>query len=169
MLVNQLYCVPTPDTLAFMAAIMGAGALDVYPESWVVNIMTTLDPLEPNQNNVYSATASSVRVYYDSALQRSSLIMSLESPDLQQRCLELNSQGVVREFYDHYSPFMRIRPDMPSLSRHYKRYVVQVANAMCQPDRVLEFSNEFVTTENLATMPDMDYMQAMYAEQMGIR
>ncbi len=169
MLVNQLFCLPTPETMAYLMAVTADSSIDLDPNIWGVEIITTQDAVEPDPGRVYEAYASSVKVWYDAAIQRSSLLMSLVSPDLQRRCIDLNSEGVLREFYDEYFPYLPVRRNMPANSRRVKRFTLQLANAVCDKSKILTFGNEFVIQSTLYTPPDFDYNMAMSQERQGRR
>lgn len=170
MQVNQLMCLPTPDTLKYLMAVTADAAIDLQPDIWGVEIITTRDEITDVQpDREYEAYATSVKVWYDAALQRSSLLMSLVSPDLQQRCIELNDEGIAREFYDEYFPYMPVRRNMPANSRRVKRFTLQLANAVCDESKILTFSNEFVLQSTIFTPPDFDYNMAMSQERQGRR
>ena len=167
MIYNKLSVRPTDDTLEYLSNVMAGSPLDLDIESYSVEIITTLDALTAEPNNVYRATSVNLRVWYDSYLQQSSLILSLASPDLVQRCMQLHKQGVVREFYDHYYPFLVIKDGMPSLSRNYRTFILSTANALCGNERVLEFTNEFIEEVELTHMPNYEYQMAQAREQIN--
>lgn len=164
MLVNRLYVVPTEDTMSYLSAVMAGAPLDLDMTDFKVEITSTEDALEIDPSRVYSAQAINVNVFYDTYLQRSSLIATLVSRDLQERAKELNNEGVVRAFYDWYVPYLVIRRGTPPLSRHFRTWKVSLANALCQNERPLNFSGEHVVQENLVAYPDFDYVNAMAAE-----
>lgn len=167
MLVNQLFCVPTSETMQYLMNVTADATIDLDPDIWAVEIMTSEDDIVPDQDATYEAHASSVKVWYDPAIQRSSLLMSLVSPDLQRRCVELNDDGVLRAFYDEYFPHMPVRRDMPANSRRVKRFTLQLANAVCDDKKILTFGNEFVIQSTLYTPPDFAYNEAMAQERRG--
>lgn len=164
MLVNRLYVVPTDETLSYLSAVMAGAPLDLDLTELMVEITSTEDALEIDPSRVYSAQAININVFYDTYLQRSSLIATLVSRDLQERAKELNSEGVVRAFYDWYVPYMAIKRGTPPLSRHFRTWKVSLANALCQNERPLYFTGEHVVQEDLMAYPDFDYVQAMAAE-----
>jgi hypothetical protein len=164
MLVNRLYVVPTEETAAYLSAVMAGAPIDIDMTEFKVEVTSTEDALEIDPSRVYTAQAINVNVFYDSYLQRSNLIATMVSSDLQDRARELNQEGVVRAFYDWYIPYMVIRRGVPPLSRHFRTWKVSVANAICQNERPLSFTGEHVVQEDLMAYPDFDYIQAMAAE-----
>lgn len=164
MLVNRLYVVPTDETMSYLSAVMAGAPLDIDLTEFKVEITSTEDALEIDPSRVYTSQAINVNVFYDTYLQRSSLIATLVSRDLQERAKELNSEGVVRAFYDWYVPYLVIKRGTPPLSRHFRTWKVSLANALCQNERPLNFTGEHVVQENLAAYPDFDYVNAMAAE-----
>lgn len=164
MLVNRLYVVPTDETASYLSAVMAGAPLDIDMTQFKVEIIATEDALEIDPEKVYSAQTVNVNVFYDSYLQRSSLIATMVSGDLQERAKELNREGVARAFYDWYIPYMAIKRGMPPLSRHFRTWKVSIANALCQNERPLHFTGEHVEQEDLMSYPDFDYIQAMAAE-----
>ena len=168
MIFNQLNVLPTQETLEYLSSVMSGSPIDLDLSAYRVEVITTLDAVVPEPDRVYNASALSVRVWYDAYLQRSSLILSMHSPDLQQRGIELNQQGVVREFHNYYNPHLTLKPGYPPLSRNYKNFVVQTANALCANDRPLQFTGEWVANIELHAPPDFEYNEAMAAE-LGLR
>jgi len=143
---------------------MAGSPLDIDLTSFKVEVIATEDALEIDPVRVYEGQTINVNVFYDTYLQRSSMIATLVSADLQERAKELNQEGVVRSFYDWYVPYMVIKRGMPPLSRHFRTWRVSIANALCQNERPLSFTGEHVVQEELAAYPDFDYIQAMAAE-----
>lgn len=164
MLCNRLYVRPTETTMSYLSAVMSGSPVDLDLSELKVEIITTQDGLEIDPSRVYTAQAINVNVFYDTALQRSSVICTLVSEDLQERAKELNREGVVREFYDWYVPYMVIKPDMPPMSRSYRSWRLSLANALCQNERPLHFTGEFVEQENMQAFPDYDFIQAMASD-----
>jgi hypothetical protein len=164
MIVNRLYVSPTEDTLSYLSAVMAGAPIDIDPTSFKVEVISTEDALEIDPERVYVAQAINVNVFYDSYVQRSSLIATLVSGDLQERARELNQEGVVRAFYDWYIPYLVIKRGTPPLSRHFRTWKVSLANAICQSERPLQFTGEYVEQEDLLSYPDFDYISSMAAE-----
>jgi len=165
MIFNQLNTLPTEETMHYLSSVMAGAPLDIDLTSFKVEVITTKDALEYHPDRVYQAEATSVKVWYDAALGTSSLIISLNSPDLQRRGLELAEEGVLREFFDFYNPYLRVRPNMPALSKHYRTFIYGLANALCSNQRPLEFTSEYVTQVDLINPVDYDYNMAMIAER----
>lgn len=164
MRVNRLFVVPTEETVGYLSAVMAGAPLDIDMSDFKVEITSTEDGLEIDPDRVYSAQAINLNVFYDTHLQRSNLIATLVSSDLQDRAKELVSEGVVRAFYDWYVPYLVIKRGMPPLSRHFRTWKVSMANALCQNERPLYFTGEHVVQEDVVAYPDFDYVQAMAAE-----
>lgn len=169
MVYNQLIVIPTPETMEYLSSVMAGSPLDLDLRMFKVEVMLTQDEMEPEPDRIYQAKATSLKIWYDSFIGASSLILSMVSPDLERRCVELHEQGVLREFYNYYNPHMKIVPYMPALSHHYKTFVNAVANALCSNERPLEFTSEFVTQISLIAPPDFEYNQAMLSERQNRR
>lgn len=165
MIFNRLSVRPTDETAEYLSNLMAGSPLDLDIESYSVELITTRDELTAKPDNVYGATSLTLKVWYDAYLQQSSLILSLASSDMVARCMELHKEGVVREFYDHFYPFLVIRHGMPALSRNYKSFILTTANALCGNERVLEFSNEYIEQVNLDHIPNYEYQMAQVHEQ----
>lgn len=166
MIYNRLSVVPTAETAEYLSNVMAGSPLDIDISAYTVELITTQDDVIAKPNNVYQATSLSLKSWYDTYLQRSSLILSLASPSMVERCMELHKEGVVREFFDHFYPYLIIRPGMPALSRNYKSFVLSTANALCGTnDRPLEFTGEFVEQVELHSIPNYEYQMAQIHEQ----
>lgn len=161
---NRLFVFPTEETMSYLSSVLSGSPVDLNLLDFKVEIMTTQDAMTIDPERVYTAQAISVNVFYDSGIQRSNLIATLESSDLQARAMELNKEGVVRSFYDWYIPYLTIKAGLPPLSRNIRSWKLSVANAMCTSDRPLHFTGETVVTQELQYIPDADYIQTMAAE-----
>ena len=164
MLVNRLYVVPNESTMSYLSSLLSGSPVDLDLSTIKVEIMTTQDALEIDPDREYRTQAINVNVFYDTQLQRSNLMVTLTSHDLQERAKELNREGVVREFYDWYIPYFCLVKGMPPLSRHYRTWKVSIANALCSNERPLVFGGEYVEQDNVTAYPDYDYMNAMAAD-----
>ena len=164
MICNRLYVKPTAATLSYLSSVMAGAPLDIDLSELKVEIIATQDALEIDPTREYSAQSINVNVFYDSYLQQSSLICTLVSEDLQERAKELNREGVVRDFYDWYVPYLVFKRDMPPLSRNYRTFRVSLANALCQNERPLHFTGEYVVQEDVRAYPDYEFIQAMAAD-----
>lgn len=160
---NRLFVIPTPETKSYFSAVMSGCPIDLDLEQFKLEIITTEDALEIDPTRVYETQAVNVNVFYDSYLQRSALICTLVSADLQQRAMELNREGVARAegFPEFFVPHFTIRQDMPPLSQHIRTWRVAIANALCQSDRPLLWTGEYVEQQTLLAVPNMDYLTAM--------
>lgn len=165
MIYNQINALLTDDTMAWISSVLSDSPMDLDLTQYRVEIITTLDAVKAEPDNVYQAHCLNARVWYDAYLQRSSLILSLESSDLQKRALEFAELGVVREFTDYYNPHLVLRPGMPPPSRRYRTFVHNVANIFCSNDRPLEITHEYVTQVDLAAPLNFEYNKAMYEER----
>lgn len=164
---NQLFVIPTDATLSYLSSVLSGASMELDLSEFKVEIITTEDDVIALPERVYSAKASSLKVWYDSYLMKSSLILSLISNDLEMRALELNQLGVLRSWYNYYNPYMTIIPSMPGLSKHHRRFVLSAANALVSgaEDYSLEFSNEYVAHTALEAPINADYNMAMWEER----
>lgn len=167
---NRLFVVPDDATRTYLSSLMSGCPIDLDVEAFRLEIITTEDALEIDPSRVYESQAVNVSIFYDSYLQRSSLICTLVSPDLMARAMELNAEGVARAegFPDFFIPHFTIRPDMPALSQHIRTWRVSIANALCQSERPLYWTGEYVEQETLLAVPNLDYQLAM-AEDLQLR
>jgi hypothetical protein len=163
MLVNRLYVTPTPDTLSYLSSLFSGAPVDLDMSSFKVEIVATEDELEIDPSRVYTGHAFNVNTYYDPALQTSSLMCAMTSADLQARARELNSEGVVRAFYDWYIPYFAIKRNVVN-SETYRRWRLSIANALCQNERPLSWTGEYVVTEEVTAYPDIEFVNAMAAD-----
>lgn len=161
---NRLFVKPTEQTMGYLSAVMSGSPIDLDITDFKVEIITTEDALEIDPTRVYVAQAINVNVFYDTHLQRSNLICTLVSEDLQARSKELAAEGVERALYDWYIPYMVVKRGAPPLSRHFRSWKVSLANALCQSERPLSFTGEYVEVDDLTGYPDYDYIVAMASE-----
>lgn len=163
---NRLFVIPTEETKSYFSSVMSGCPIDLDLEQFRVELITTEDGMEIAPDRVYAAQAINVNTFYDSYLQRSSLICTLVSAEMQSRVKELMSEGVTRAdgFPDYFIPHYTIRPNMPPLSPHIRSWRVAIANALCQSERLTHWTGEYVEQQTLLAVPDLDYQQAMAAE-----
>lgn len=163
---NRLFVVPDEVTRSYFSSVMSGCPIDLDLDSFRVEIITTEDGLEIDPDRVYASQAINVNVFYDSYLQRSSLICTLASDDLQARAMELCKEDVTRAegFPQFFIPHFTIRQDMPPLSVHVRQWRATIANALCQTDRPLYWTGEYVEQQTLLAVPNADYYQAMASE-----
>lgn len=169
MLFNQLTVTPTPESLEYLSMIFGASALDLDIDTWNVQIINTQYELEAEPAVVYTAIPTHFKVWYDSSIQTSSLIMSLDSPQLQHRYDQLVQSGVQDAFYQNYNPHIVIKRYMPALSQHYRRFILGMANSFGAREQPLYFTNEVAHPVNLEFPPEFDYNTAMDEERVNGR
>jgi hypothetical protein len=143
---------------------MSGASLDIDLSSFRVEVCTSLDTLNAGPENVYMATGTNLKVWYDGYLQCSNLILSLLSTDLQQRALQIAEGGVMREGGNWYNPHILMRKHMPPLNTTYRRFVNSMANALCS-DKPLSFSHEYVTQVEYEVLPDVEYNAAMASDR----
>jgi hypothetical protein len=161
---NRLYVVPTDDTMGYLSALMSGSPVDVDLETLKIELITTEDELEIDPERVYSVEAISVGVFYDTYLQRSNLIVTFKSSDMQTRYRELRDEGVVRAFYGDgipYIPYMALIRGTPPMTKHFRAFKLAVTNALVANERMLTFTGEHVEVEKLMAVPDYDYIDAM--------
>ncbi len=160
---NQLNVYPTPETLDYFSSVLSGSPLDLDLQAFSIEVTLSADDIEAEPDRQYQVMPTGLRIWYDSHIQQSSLILSLTSPDLLQRAKELVEQGVLREWHDYYFPYLVIRPGMPSLSSNYKRFVVSAANALMSNSgqTPLIFSQETVQAVVLDAPANQDYYNAM--------
>jgi hypothetical protein len=170
MILNQINVLPTQATLDYLSSVMADSPLDLDLSSFKVEIITTQDAVIAQPENLYQALPTSVRVWYDTYTQRSSLIISLVSSDLQRRGLQLAQEGVLREWYDQYNPHLIIKEGMPPLSRHYRSFIHSLANILGSGNvPPLEFTNEHVIQIETEAPINAAYHEAMAQERLNRR
>lgn len=165
MIYNQLLVLPTPDTLTYLSNLMSGSALDFDLSKYYVELMLSEDQMTAQPDRIYSALTLNVRVWYDPHTQLSSLILTLDSAEMAQRCIELHEKGVVRSFYNYFNPHIMMKQGMPPLSHHYKTAILQIKNALGSNSRPLYFGREFLTQIDLQSPPQYEYNEAMAAER----
>lgn len=162
---NRLSVRLTAESSEYISNVMSGSPLDIDISAFSVEIITTLDAITAKPDNVYDAYCLNLKPWYDAYQEHSSLILSLESPDLVSRCLELHQEGVVREFYNGYYPYLTIIPDMPQLSRNYKTFILSTVNALCKNERPLQLTSEFIEEVDLNHVPNYEYYLAQVQQQ----
>lgn len=169
MIYNQLLVIPTESTLEIISAALTGAPMEIDLPQLNVELTTTLDAVTANPANFFYARPTSVKLWYDAYLQRSIMILSLESSQLQQRALELINQGVIREGCNYYNPHMVLSTEVPGQNRRMRRFVRQASEALCSLDQSLEFTMEHVVQVDLRAPLNLEYNKAMFEERMNRR
>lgn len=164
MIVNQLHVVPTPETLDYLNKLVSSVFLDLFPDQWRVELISTTDEIVADPTRVYRAGTSHFKPWYDQNLGTSSLILTLLSPDLFQRVQELGDEGVGSAFYETYNPHIVCIPYMPPLNSNVKRAMLSLANVFGANNTELTFTGELVSTVNIDAPPEFNYNVAMDEE-----
>lgn len=162
MLVNKLCVKPTPQTAEYLRLLVADNWLvnqdDV--QRFFVELISTRDDVEPDPFRVYSARTSSFKPWYDPNLQTSSLILTLVSPDLENRVQELAANGVASAWHNGdftYHPHCVFVPFMPPLSETTRRSIMRLANVFGESPETLYFTGEYVITEAQDFQPEQLY------------
>lgn len=169
MIYEQLFVLPTDDTLNYLSSVLHNSSVELDLSEFKIEVITTRDSVVAHPERLYTARASSLEVFYDNNLGQSSLILSLISNDLEQRALELNAAGITREWYNYYNPHIVIIPRCPPLSERFKRFKLGAANAFINnhTDFEMTFGLEYVTTHQISAPIRYEYNTAMYEERVA--
>lgn len=160
--VHQLVVLPTKDTLDYLNKVFSACPFDHDFRTIYVEINSSLTEMEPEPDNVYTARAGTMRPFYDTATQTTSLILPLFSQSLTERCAQVREYAP-SAFYGHlYFPNMVVKPNMPPLAKSYRSFIASVANTLATAeDAVLIFDAELVVTKTYMAAPQLDFYAAM--------
>lgn len=163
MLFNELICLPTDETLDHLSRVFSACPFDLDLKKLYVVLDQSERPLKPDTSRVYEAKAGTLNLWYDTAVQMSSLILPLESEAMRERAMELRD-GKGSTFYgDHYFPHMVILQDAPPMSRHYRTFISSVSTTLATSDYPLYFDAELVVQRDYHAIPQADFYAAMLA------
>jgi len=170
MIVNQMFVLPTEDTLYYLSQIFSGCPFDIDLSLMHVEVNSSVQEMTPDPLLLYKATAGTMEVFFDTATMETSLLLPLESRSLVERCAELR-QTAPSAFYsnstmgeDYYFPFMVVKRNMPPRSRHYRSFINSLSNTLATTsDYPLLFEGEFIVTSDFSNVPDYDY----YSSQVG--
>lgn len=163
MLFNELICLPTDETMAHLSRVFSACPFDLNLRTLYVVLAQSERPLKADPSRVYEAKAGTMNVWYDTAVQLSSLILPLESGSMNERATEARG-GEPSTFYgDHYFPHMIVVQDMPPLARHYSTFIASISHVLATSEYPLFFDAELVVQRDYHAIPQADYYAAMLA------
>ncbi len=123
-----------------------------------VEIMTTLDPVEPEPLRVYQGAVTNFDIWYNTELGTSQGIISLDSPSLVGEHDTLIAENVQPAFSTPYVPHIVFIEYMPPSKRRLKAWLNSVATAMV--GQKLFFTNEQMEVVDRSTGFEHDYCEA---------
>jgi hypothetical protein len=164
MLVNELICLPTRETLDYLSHIFSGCPFDLDLSKCYVVLNISEEQMETEPDNVYKATAGNMNVWYDTGTEMSSLILPLISPELNARAQELRADAPSAFYGSHYFPHMVVVQDMPPMARHFSSFISSMAHVLATtPDSPLFFDAELVMSKNYYAVPQADFYASMLA------
>jgi hypothetical protein len=167
MLVHQLLVLPSTDTLAYLSKVFSGCPFDLDLTKCHVEVNSARTPMEAEPDRLYRAHAGTMKEYYDTATQSSTLLLPLDCQPLVDRVMELRMQGHTSCFYgDHYFPHMVVKVHMPPRYRALRAFVNSVSTTLATTeDMPLLFEGEFCVAREFSAIPQADYYATMVADQ----
>jgi len=165
MQVNQLIVLPDAGTLDYLRQMFSGCPFDLDLAKAYVEVNSSLGEMEPDDSNVYVASAGSMNIWYDSSTQSSSLLLPITSVALTDRCMELRDSAPSLFYGDYYMPFLVIKRHMPPMSRHYRSFINSISDVLYANRQPLVFDSEFLLPQSFEYVPDTDFYVSQIANR----
>ena len=163
MIVNELAVLPDQGTIDYLSTILSGAPMEIDLQNMYVVVAQSVAEIKPDPNTVFLAKAGSLDVWYDSAAGESSLILPLWSPALDARASEVRDEAKPAFYGGLYVPHLIVIPQMPPLSRHYRRFVRSLSDTLFANRVPLVFEREFVTIKEYRSVPLADFYASFAA------
>lgn len=163
MILNELLCLPSPETLLHMSQIFSACPFDLDLSKAYLSLNISEEEMTPLPENVYKAQAGSLNVWYDQSTGYSSLILTIVSPAINERVAEVREEAPNFFYGEHYFPHMVLVPDFPPSTRRYSGFISSVGNSLATMPAPLFFDAELVRTHEFHAVPQADFYASMVA------
>lgn len=163
MLVNEMLCLPTPDTLTQLSFVFSACPFDIDLHKAYVTMNISTHEMKTDDNALYKAQAGNLGVFYDTATQRSSLLLPIVSPALNDRVAQIRQKAPNVFYGEHYFPHLMLVEDFPPISRRYSGFLASVGNSLATLMAPLFFDAELVMSKEYHAVPQADYYASMLA------
>jgi hypothetical protein len=169
MVCNELLVIIAPETLVHMSAILSGCPFDMDLRQAYLSLNISPEEMTPEPENVYSAQAGNLGIWYDQSTGYSSLILSVLSPAINDRVMQLREKAPNIFYGDHYFPHVVLVPDFPPISRRYSGFISSVGNSLATMPVPLFFDAELVRTAEFNAVPQADYYAAQVANKEALR
>jgi hypothetical protein len=165
MICNELLVIIAPETLMHMSAIFSACPFDMDLHQAYLSLNISPDEMTPEPENVYSAQAGNLGIWYDQSTGYSSLILPVVSPAINERVAQVREKAPNIFYGAHYFPFITLVEDFPPISRRYSGFISSVSNSLATLPVPLFFDAELVRTREFNAVPYADYYAAQVANK----
>ena len=151
MLINQVVCFPTKETLDYLNSVFSNCPFDYNFDECRVILNESLGPAELRPNATYSARCGTLRYCYSDYLQSTSLILPLISDSLLARQTELRvADGSI--YHPYPLAFLPLINMMPPLRNNYRTFIASVSDIFAANEQLLSFTAE---TQAMAEIADV--------------
>ena len=163
MIVHQLFLLPSMETSNFIIQQMSPPPFDIDYDKFAVSLYCSLQPIKVQPGRIYRAQSRKLERVYNSQLERTDWLMTLESEDMVKRWEE--DQDVSPDaFYKYCFPHMPLVEGLPQATQSVRQFRVAMENSFNDNKVDLVFGNELVVTTELSFPPDYDYHQLKMME-----
>lgn len=169
MLCSYAYCVPTSNSLHQLKNIFDGAPFEIDWSRLQVEIFISSEDLDPNiaaPNLVFKAQPVKMDLWMNLLLGGSSLIISLDSPDLVNRNMQY-SKYFGAAFTTNYYPHLTVLQQAPQLKRNVTGFLSNATSILIENQLVLDFSAESIVHIDFKAQPDAGFNEAMTLGQDG--
>lgn len=163
MLVYQLFLLPSPDTMVFLKQQISPPPFDIDYDKFAVCLYTSTHPIPEDPSRTFSAYCRKLERVYNSQLDRSDWIMTLDSPDMQKEYTALQGEAP-DAFYKECFPHMALVEGMPQATQSVRNFRVSMENVFNDNKVELIFGNALCVSKDINYPPDYDYQQLKLIE-----
>lgn len=156
MYLNHLYTTLQGNSLVWYRQFCSMYRLPYDPDPKLTIMVSSLD-LTPSPDRQYSTVITDLDLYFSTEVGSSSALMSLQSPALDERFMELVGGGTIPSFGLHYNPFIILLRHFPPLTRRNRNHFNQMRTNSQGVD--LEFGGEQVEVKEFFGEPYREYQE----------
>jgi hypothetical protein len=161
MLIHQLICLPTPETIAYLKNVFDACPIEINWSETYVEINSSTEVQEADLERSYVAYAGTMDRFYDTATGAAQLILPLNSPDLEERAAEVRREAPSAFYADAYFPHLVIKAPMPTMRPHRRALINSYSTSLAAQQQPLIFDAELVVPKEYFQIPQLDYYTTM--------
>lgn len=163
MVLNELLVLPAPETLLYLTQVFSGCPFDIDLQKVFVSLNISEHEMTPEPQNVYSAQAGSMNVWFDQSTGYSSLILTLASAALNERVGAVREQAPNFFYGEHYFAHMIMVADFPPVTRRYSGFISSISESLAMSPTPLFFDAELVRTQEFHAVPQADFYSAQVA------
>jgi len=150
-MIYKLITLPTPETLGLLSRMFAGTSMHVDWDAVSLTLASDVEPILPAEDGLYRALPGSMDLWYDTAQNRSFLVLPLvPSPEMAKRHEEAGGDAWGRKFV----PFLNLGTPGTNRRRHSAQWK-SIATGLIDRQPILTFHGELVLATD-GTVPELN-------------